>query len=224
MGSLLGSWRGSLTTMMLILMALISYVVLNGQPHAEKARHIRTELATKTVKDLHQRDLLPEGQYQTLLTAIPQVPARTKFSKSYVTSEEFHAEMADPYTALVKEVTSAGTESLEDRGKGAAAAQQFVTIYNQMTVPVALREILPIGLTGVFCALMYQQQVVAILLAFLINIAVSTHQRPVNGLALGEVPWEEVAMNVAGLYHLQLDSLIAFRSTQRRQGTHHQNS
>ena len=73
-------------------------------------------------------------------------------------------------------------------------------------------------------AIVYQQQVVAILLAFLINIAVSTHQRPVNGLALGEVPWEEVAMNVAGLYHLQLDSLIAFRSTRHRQGTHHQNS
>ena len=154
MGSLLGSWRGSLTTMMLILMALISYVVLNGQPHAEKARRIRTELATKTVQDLHQRDLLPEAQYQVLLTQIPQVPARTKFSRSYATSEEFHAEMADPYTALVKDVTAIGSDSQEERGKGAAAAQQFVTIYNQMTVPVALREILPIGLTGVFCALM----------------------------------------------------------------------
>ncbi len=154
MGGLLGTWRGSLSTMMLVLMTLLAYVILNGKPHAEQARDIRSQLAAKALTDLHQRDVMPDGQYQQLLAEIPQVPARSKFSTSYSSSEEFHREMADPYEALVKKVTDAQATTIEEKGKGAVASQQFVTIYQQMTVPVALREILPMGLTGAFCALM----------------------------------------------------------------------
>ena len=72
-------------------------------------------------------------------------------------------------------------------------------------------------------AIVYQQQVLPILLAFLFNIGISASQRPVDGLTLHEVPWKEIAMHVTRLYHLQTDGLITFRSTHRCQGTHHQN-
>ena len=70
-------------------------------------------------------------------------------------------------------------------------------------------------------AVVYQQQVVAVLLAFFINISIGAHQSPFQGLPLRKVPGEEMPVYVAGLYHLQLHRFIAFRSTRHCQGTHH---
>lgn len=57
--------------------------------------------------------------------------------------------MDDQDTQITSENLDARAETLNEAEK-----QVYKTIYSQMRVPVALRELLPVGVTGVFCAVM----------------------------------------------------------------------
>ena len=56
-------------------------------------------------------------------------------------------------------------------------------------------------------AVVYQQQVVAILRALLFNIRVRAYERSFQGRLFHEVVWEEMTVNVAGLDHFQFNGL-----------------
>ena len=60
-------------------------------------------------------------------------------------------------------------------------------------------------------AVVDQQQVVAILCAFLLNIGIGAHERSFQRRLLHEVIGEEMAVNVAGLNHFQLNGLGLLR-------------
>ncbi|MFA6931855.1 MAG: sodium:panthothenate symporter, partial [Lentisphaeria bacterium] len=146
MGGLLGNWRGGFGTMIFILLAVTSICYLNVPDFAAGARKTRAELAAKTLEDV-----MPGEQHASIRAQLREtfqrIPARQQFSTSYSTSEQFKAETADPYIA------AANSELAEIPG-GKKAAQTFTTIYNQMLVSISLRNILPMGLTGIFAALM----------------------------------------------------------------------
>ena len=72
-------------------------------------------------------------------------------------------------------------------------------------------------------AVVYQQQIAAILFALLINIIIGTHQCTLQRLALSEVPREKMSVNITGLNHLQLDGFVTFGSSSNSQGTQQQN-
>lgn len=147
MGGLLGTWRGQLESLMYILIAVTAYTYLNHADFASHARHVRNLLATKTIEDVAGGDEHKELR-ETLYAKFNAIPERTKFSTSYATREDYLAENADPYIETV-------SESLKEVKGGAETTQKFQTIYNQMLVPVAIREMLPMyGITGIFCALM----------------------------------------------------------------------
>lgn len=146
MGGLLGTWRGGFGTMIFILLAVTAICYLNAPQYAEGARKTRSELAAKTIDDV-----LPGEKNATVRASLKekyqQIPARQQFSASFATSEQHKAETADPYIALT------GSE-LGETTAGKKASQTFSTIYNQMLVSISLRNILPMGLTGIFAALM----------------------------------------------------------------------
>ncbi|NMA19676.1 MAG: sodium:panthothenate symporter [Lentisphaerae bacterium] len=147
MGGLLGTWRGGFGTMIFILLAVVAICYLNSPKYAEEARVTRAELATKTINDV-----LPGEEHAELRDSLKekyqQIPARQQFSESYATKEEHVAETADPYIALTN-------RELGETAGGKKIAQTFATIYNQMLVSISLRNILPMGLTGIFAALMF---------------------------------------------------------------------
>ena len=146
MGGLLGSWRGGLSGLMYLLLSVVAYTYLNHAEFAEGARNVRSWLANKTLEDVV--DARQHGQSREMLHALFQsIPARTTFSQRYETGEQFRAETADPYLTVA-------TQELQAQPNGRKSAQTFKTIYGQMLVPVTLREIFPMGLTGIFCALM----------------------------------------------------------------------
>ena len=146
MGGLLGTWRGLLSGAMYLLLALVAYTYMNHAEFAGEARRIRNWLADKTIEDVAEGEAYAESR-QWLHTEYKVIPARTQFSRSFANAAEFKAETADPYQAATE-------TALKDVKGGKKTAQTFNAIYGQMLVPVALREIFPIGITGIFCALM----------------------------------------------------------------------
>ena len=146
MGGLLGTWRGLLSGAMWLLLALVAYTYMNHTEFAEKARGIRNWLADKAIEDVAEGEKYAESR-QWLHTEYKVIPARTQFSRSFADAAAFKAETADPYQKATE-------DALKNVEGGKKTAQTFSAIYGQMLVPVALREIFPVGITGIFCALM----------------------------------------------------------------------
>ncbi len=146
MGGLLGTWRTGFSVLIFILLAVVALTYINHQDFAKESRDLRIQLASKTLDDV-----MPEAKYDatraSLKKAYENIPLRTRYSTSYATHEEYAAENNDPYVETTAKVLSQNPELKKD-------AQTFRTIYGQMLVSVAIREILPMGITGIFCALM----------------------------------------------------------------------
>ena len=146
MGGLLGTWRGGFSSMIFILLAVVALTYINHRDFAGESRNLRVQLASKTLDDI-----MPEPKYDAtrakLKTIYENIPIRTQYSGSYTCYEEFEKENADPYI----KATTAELNRVPELKK---SVQSFRTIYGQMLVPVAIRDILPMGITGIFCALM----------------------------------------------------------------------
>lgn len=143
MGAVLGTWRSGFLTMMILLLGVAGYTFLNNDSFADGAAVARQELARKSLNDVAQAEGL--------------APVRSEIAR-YIETGEMSAELADwssrghfedqderePLRNSVKEALASHDKSV---------AQTFGAIHDQMRVPIALRHILPIGVTGVFCAL-----------------------------------------------------------------------
>lgn len=144
MGGLLGTWRGGFNIMIYILLAVVAITYVNCPKYARESGKVRSALASKAIEDsLANQNKLSEK----LKAEYKKVPVRTAFSSSYKDREAFNVEAGDPYIKVTE-------ETLKEFPATRKQEQTFRTIYNQMIVPVVIKEILPIGLTGVFCALM----------------------------------------------------------------------
>jgi hypothetical protein len=146
MGGLLGTLRSGFSVMIFVLLSLVAYTYVNHAHFAEKSRDMRSQLAAKTIEDIMQNHEA-QAVKKELLKTYKNLPAREKFSSSYASAEEFRKETEDPFLKVTG-------EKLGELPRGKKLTQSFRTIYSQMLVPVAVREILPAGLTGIFCALM----------------------------------------------------------------------
>ena len=144
MGGLLGTWRGGFNIMIYILLAVVAITYINCPKYARESAKVRSALASKAIEDsfVNQNKLS-----EKLKAEYKKVPVRTQFSSSYKDREAYNAEAADPYIKVTG-------ENLKEFPSTRKQEQTFRTIYNQMIVPVVIKEILPVGLTGIFCALM----------------------------------------------------------------------
>ncbi len=146
MGALLGAWRSGFSGMMFILLGIVAFTFLNHAHFAESARNTREKLACKTLQDVAYGDELAAKRTE-LEAQFKAIPARQIFSDSFESSEAYREETADPFLAVT-------AETLVNTPAERKAAQTFRAIYGQMRVPVAIREILPVGITGLFLSLM----------------------------------------------------------------------
>jgi len=164
MGAVLGAWRDKFANLMYVLLAIVAFMFLHHAHYAAPARAVRNELAWKALNDVagdeKYQDLRSEvGHYIQTGQIAPGLRDRLEgvqankadaghkgSTKNPATGETAASQAEQPETAFV--IAKRALES-EDKGK----AQTFATIYGQMRVPLTLRAILPIGITGVFCAL-----------------------------------------------------------------------
>lgn len=154
MGALLATWRGGFSTMMYVLLAIAAFTYMQHANYKSLASVVHKQLTMKTVTEV--------GEAPEFKTVREDVAALTKDGKitptmRAVLEEANKTRKADQKFDLSKPLE---TSKYQDAAKVAMAsvnkakANTMGTFYNQMLVPVALREMLPMGITGVLCALM----------------------------------------------------------------------
>ena len=162
MGKILGAWRSGFAYLMIIILAIAAYTYMKHTDFSDKAAQSEQYLSSKTLEDIAQNSKLEKvkGEIEEYLQN-NQISQNLQVRLDMIRTEE--AETAKKNGAVeadIKEILKPTVETpltivetalkSEDKSK----AQTFVVISNQMLMPVALRGILPIGVTGVFCALM----------------------------------------------------------------------
>ena len=146
MGGLLGTWRGGFSSMMVVMIALVVYTYMNNpkfQSGVNGANSINCQLARKTVSDVAgapEYDRVREKIYRKIDEAKPRYDLSTK--EPVIQSS---GKTEDNYKRVAFE---------ELRKVNPKLGQNFRTIHNQMLASLTMRELLPIGITGIFAVLM----------------------------------------------------------------------
>lgn len=141
MAAVLGTWRGGFSTMMFIILAIVAYTFLHHADFVPRAKEVRQELAWKTVNDV-----AGDARFAAVKTEIRDYMDYGVAPPVLEGAETASETALDPEPMLSVVKDALGTQ---DPG----VAQTFGSIYGQMRVPMVLRNILPIGIMGVFCAI-----------------------------------------------------------------------
>ncbi len=133
--------------MMIVLLAVAGYTYMTHIDFKKEADSVHRQLTAKTMEEMaHEKrfDVI-RGDVETLTKTGEVTPAMKEILKK---DPKFDlSKPLDP--GKYKEAAQAAVATV-DKG----TAQTIGTIYHQMLVPVALREMLPMGITGVLCALL----------------------------------------------------------------------
>ncbi len=153
MGAVLGAWRSGFSMMMYVLLAAVAIMFFNSaslKDGAQGADACRNALAAKAFDDIAKGEKYDDvrREYKEFLqsgTLSPELRERI---------DEATAGQPGDITA-----TDGGKEPVFTVGKLALRSVSpekstvFATIFGQMQVPMALKYIMPVGITGIFCAL-----------------------------------------------------------------------
>lgn len=142
MAGLLGSWRAGLSTFMGIAIAILIITVMTHRNYAEQAHGIRTKLSETIVGEV----VTDEAKRAELNERIAAIPVQR-----HVIGEDPPLSQKENLDTIYFETAQ---EVLGDGPEANHQFQRYRTLFFQMMMPVALKEIFPIGLTGLFCLLM----------------------------------------------------------------------
>ena len=142
MARLLGNWRGALSGLFYLLIAVAILTVLTHRNYAGEAREIRAhickQVATEVAKDPAVRD--------SVVAVTQSIPAHNhQIGVNEPLSEKKNLDT--PYL-------DAAHKELQKMPQGHALFQEFRTLYNQMMMAVTMRHLLPPGMLGMFCLLL----------------------------------------------------------------------
>ncbi len=153
MGGVLAEWRFGFSSMMFILLAVAAFTFLHHPNYAEPAEKVRVELAYKAMNDVAHKEKFVQVRAQVedyLKTGNVGAPLQKRIDKVLAEKAKENGKPLsnEPSTEPQRDITRLALAS-EDPGIG----QTFGAIFKQMRVPLTLRVILPMGITGIFCAL-----------------------------------------------------------------------
>jgi len=142
MAGILGTWRNLYAALMMMLVAVMIISLMSHQRFSKESHAIRNDhtprVAAEAVSDPTIR--------AALNARIAEIPAREhRIGEDPPLSQDNNIDT--PFIAAANE-TIGGTP------QGNLEFQKFRTLYQQMMLPVALQNILPIGMMGLFCLLM----------------------------------------------------------------------
>ena len=166
MASILGAWRGTLSSMFYLLIAITIIVLLNHKNFAPDAKSVRDELSVKVAADLVRDDRNQLDGIVATVKAIPEQrheigkpPLSQKRNLDSPYLDAVHQKLLDGQKAAAYRNAPAGQTPDEEtlrqaEGKGNSLFQQFRTLFHQMMLAVTMRDLLPPGLQGMFCLLL----------------------------------------------------------------------
>ncbi len=151
MAGILGSWRNGFAFIMILLVAIVVIVFMNSgnfAKHDEKNNfkvtnnELRQQLSDRVLSGV----VADKATYEKVIDKVRALP------------EDQHVIGTSPKLSQKQNLDTryfdTVREALGDSPEGRYAFQQYRTLYQQMMMPVVLSNILPVGLTGVFCLLM----------------------------------------------------------------------
>ena len=142
MATLLGAWRGALSNVFYLLIAVTIIVVLNHRNYAAQAKAVRDDIARNVAADVVAD---PEARARVIAatTAIPEQRHVIGVDKPLSDEENLDT----PYM-------KAARRELPNTPEGKAVYKQFRTLFKQMMMAMTMRRLLPTGLLGLFCLLL----------------------------------------------------------------------
>lgn len=150
MAGLLGTWRGAISTMFYVLIAVAILTFMNHGSFAPEAHHVRQELSLKIANDI-----IADGAVRE------KVVAGIRASKGEVYRPGEDAPQSDKdsldsrYLAGIHDnLVDQDEKDDAQKGKSNSLFQQFRTLYHQQLTSAVLRNMLPTGMLGLFCLLM----------------------------------------------------------------------
>ena len=142
MAGILGTWRTLYSNLMLLLVAVMIIALMTHQKFADQAHDIRSQLTQKVAEEA-VADPAMRARLAANIAALPverhQIGVDAPLSRQ--------ANIDTPYLSTAR-------ETLGTTPEGNVQFQKFRTLYQQMMLPVALKNLLPVGLMGLFCLLM----------------------------------------------------------------------
>ncbi|MBN2642307.1 MAG: hypothetical protein JXR78_11680 [Victivallales bacterium] len=178
MGQVLGTWRSAFNIMLYPLLAIGAYTIWHSARFEEKLMPIRQELVQTAMAEM-----APAYSGEIILTQAAEssaerenlaakYPAQAKLLNEFVSGkntyaapalQESGATIADVHAlrrkGLIKwdpdalSLSETDARSATLKAENPALHKKMMTIHNQMRVPLTLRYMLPIGITGVLCAI-----------------------------------------------------------------------
>lgn len=142
MGAVLGTWRAGFSSMMFIVLAIVAYAFLHNPHFATQSEAVRQELAWKTLNDVAPGEEF--GEIKKEIRTFMDTGLQPRVLDAAEASEAVSGLAPEPMLAVVKSALATQDPS---------TAQTYGSIYGQMLVPMTLRNILPIGITGIFAAI-----------------------------------------------------------------------
>ncbi len=145
MAAILGAWRGQISTIFYVLIALTIITLLNHRNFSSEAKNIRDKISSNISKEL----ITDKAQRVSFNRAIRAVPAQK------------HQIGVDPPLSQnhnldtpVLEVAHKKLMELNGTSGGNVKFQQYRTLFHQEMLATSMRQLLPSGLSGLFVLLM----------------------------------------------------------------------
>jgi SSS family solute:Na+ symporter len=162
MGAILGTWRAGFSSLMFILLGVAAYTYMNHADFAPRAVVTDQKLIQKTMGDVaHEKAFVQvRGEikrYHDTGTMSQELQVRINTIRSEEAgvarelgeTDEAIKKILTPENPSASDIAATALKSV-DKDKAA----QFTAMSRQMRVPVALRDILPTGIIGIFVSLM----------------------------------------------------------------------
>ena len=161
-GSLFGVWRNGFSGMMVIIIALAIFVYMDNVRFRDGrtgANEINRKMALKTISDVLSAPQYKEQQKTItakVSSALPRYDAENKKEVQIGTLKDVVIEGKSYGKVKDNTIDNYHRTAVEEIKKvNPKIAKNFNTIHNQMRMAISMREMLPIGVTGLFCAIMF---------------------------------------------------------------------
>ncbi|MCU0791683.1 MAG: sodium:panthothenate symporter [Opitutaceae bacterium] len=142
MAGILGQWRNGFSGLMCLLVAIMIITLMTHERYADKAHEIRGQLTSEVVEEV----VADEALRDRLTAELAAIPVQR-----HKVGEDQPLSQAQNLDTIYMETAKA---TLGESPEANLMFQKFRTLYNQMMLPVALNNLLPVGLMGLFCLLM----------------------------------------------------------------------
>ncbi|MBQ6245807.1 MAG: sodium:panthothenate symporter [Kiritimatiellae bacterium] len=167
MAGLLGTWRSTIITVFYILIASALIAFLNHRDFAVEAGAVRKSLVARVADDVFKNDSRSREAVKAAVAAVPPQMHKIGVDPPLSQKENLDTAFLDiVHQALLadarervgcdaREVAEPSAALIDAEGRANDDFQQCRTLYNQLSLSVTMRTLLPHGLFGLFALLLF---------------------------------------------------------------------